>query len=46
MSHHSRWFVKPGARRATLVDINLDGCIFSEDEEEEDFVLVLPWWWF
>jgi hypothetical protein len=29
-----------------LVDINLDGCIFSEDEEEEDFVLVLPWWWF
>ena len=29
-----------------LVDINLDGCIFSEDEEEEDFVFVLPWWWF
>lgn len=28
-----------------LVDINLDGCIFSEDEEE-DFVFVLPWWWF
>jgi hypothetical protein len=27
-----------------LVDINLNGCIFSEDEEEEDFVFVLPYW--